>query len=190
MANFSFFKKSISIRNYSLFLVFIYLIILPLIFIFNSEIFVFSLNKNNNYLLILFIMIFSILFFIILFNKLNLKLKFKYLPIEKIIIGISYGFLFAFSEELIFRGLIQNFIKNYFENFIFVLFISSLIFGIAHLPNGADFNIKKLNYMFCTLAFFAGLFLGFLYEITSSLFFPILLHTIFTSSLFLFYNDD
>ncbi len=182
-------KRKIILRKYSSYLILIYLIFIPLLLILKPEIFVYSFTFDNNLFKLISIFIITFIIFSILFKK--LKLKFQIHTFSKFAVGIFYGFLFAFSEELFFRGIIQSFIASHISNIILVIVLSSVIFGLAHLPNGAKgVNIKTWNWKFCALSFLAALPLSMLYAITNSLLLPTLLHTIFTSSLFLFYVEE
>jgi membrane protease YdiL (CAAX protease family) len=100
--------------------------------------------------------------------------------LPKIIFTIFYAVLFAVPEEIIFRGLVQGTLATIIENTAITVIISSLIFGLAHLPNGANsLHLKDWNWKFCIIACLAGLPLGIAFAITGSLFIPTLLHVLF-----------
>jgi len=61
----------------------------------------------------------------------------------------------ALPEEILFRGIIQHSIESRLKNRVFALLIASLIFGAAHLNNGA-----MPNYKYFALASIAGVFYG------------------------------
>lgn len=92
---------------------------------------------------------------------------------------ISYAFLFAIPEEIIFRGVIVNFLQSYTTNLMIVVGLSSIFYGLAHLPNSAkSWNPKDWNWKFTMLTLFIGIPLGLLFLSTGSLLYPILLHVL------------
>ncbi|MFN8674139.1 MAG: type II CAAX endopeptidase family protein [Candidatus Sericytochromatia bacterium] len=91
-------------------------------------------------------------------NILDEMLIGKLLPIDALPIAIFSGI----SEEIFFRGVLQNSLG---------LIPASLIFALLHFP-GKDFAIYAL------WTFFAGLLFGNLYEITQNIFIPIVAHII------------
>jgi len=85
--------------------------------------------------------------------------------------------LFApFIEELLFRGFLQSFLKNYFS-YKTSIFITSFLFSIFHFSNSQ----KISNIPILITLFFLGSFLGFLFEKQKSLTSPIVLHATFNS---------
>lgn len=98
--------------------------------------------------------------------------------ITSLCIAFVYSTLFAIPEEILFRGIIQNFFQAHLDSFLAIL-ISSLIFGLAHLLNGArSFHPGDWSWQFSSLAFLAGLPLGMLYWLTGNLLMPTLLHLV------------
>ena len=88
--------------------------------------------------------------------------------------------LIAIPEEIIFRAYIQGNLHLFTSNIIAVIIISSFIFGIAHLPNGArGFRPREWNWKLAAMCFVAGLYLGLAYFLTNSLVEPVILHTLF-----------
>ena len=158
-------------------IIILYLIILPLIIMFMPQILNYHIYLTNFPTAII-IFLFSVFAFLILFRK---KMDNKViLDKKKIPLIILYSLIIAFSEELIFRGLIQGYFQNLLGNLLFPILISSAIFGLVHLPNGSKGLSPKLwNWKFALLAFIAGLLLGFLFGLTKSLLLPSLLHTFF-----------
>ena len=109
---------------------------------------------------------------------------FYFFGLWRAIFGIFYGVLFAFPEEIIFRGVIQTWLQNHIASTAIAILFSSLIFGIAHLPNGAKgFHPKLWNWKFSALAFLAGLPLGVIFAFTKSLFVPTLLHVFLVAAM-------
>lgn len=118
------------------------------------------------------------------------KWRISYFNVNALVISIAYGILFAVPEEIIFRGLVQGFLTDYF-NITVVILLSSFVFGAAHLFNGAkSFYPQDWNWHFSVRVFFAGLPLGLLYWLTNSLFMPTILHTIFVSVIFFVSRND
>jgi len=75
-------------------------------------------------------------------------------------------FLFiAIPEELLFRGLLQNWIERATSRHILSLILASIVFGAAHLNNGAPIP----NYRYFLMAAIAGLFYGGVWQRTRSL---------------------
>lgn len=77
--------------------------------------------------------------------------------------------IFAFSEELFFRGIIfQSLLEKYNPNFVIIIFSS--IFGLAHFfnPNASIFSVVN--------TIFAGILMSYMYFHTKSLWFPISFH--------------
>lgn len=99
---------------------------------------------------------------------------------------ISIVILAPVTEELLFRGLLFNFLKNRFGTKAAV-FISALLFAIFHYSHAQGLgNISLI----LSLTFF-GAMLAIFYLMTSSLLYPILLHAIFNllSSLRILFFD-
>jgi membrane protease YdiL (CAAX protease family) len=177
--------KNNAIFLYHLIVIILYLIIIPLILIFARRTFDYHFSYNN-FLWVISIIGFSIIGFFYLFRKeINFnKDKFRN---YKILLVVIYAMIFGFSEELIFRGLIQGFFNIYFKNILICILLSSAIFGLAHLLNGAkSFHVKEWNWKFAFIAFLAGLPLGALFALTGSLLMPCVLHVILILCLQLF----
>ncbi|MEX0693625.1 MAG: type II CAAX endopeptidase family protein [Rhodospirillales bacterium] len=53
------------------------------------------------------------------------------------LVDLSLGLaLVAFSEELLFRGIMKRLLESVIENKIAIIFVASLIFGLMHWPGG------------------------------------------------------
>ena len=137
---------------YHLCMIVLYLILIPIFIIFTPNAINYKFTYNNLFPITLIICL-SILSFFCLFRRKigvdKIKLKFpSYLSV------ILYGLIIAFAEEIIFRGLIQSLIQSHFIDTLSPILLSSLIFGIAHLPNGAkSFNFKGWNWRFAGIVF-------------------------------------
>ena len=153
----------------------LYVFLIPLVFIFIPG----SLNYNFAYdKLALAIMAIACVFFAIFIWRFKKFSDFKFSTVFK---AALYGLIFAFPEETIFRGIIQGFFQAQYSNPAIAILLSSLVFGIAHLPNGAkSFNSRDWNWKFAAVAFLAGLPLGLMFALTQSLLLSILLHILFT----------
>jgi hypothetical protein len=71
----------------------------------------------------------------------------------------------AIPEELLFRGLIQNWFQRLTGHRAVALLMASVIFGGAHLNNGPPIP----NYKYFLMATIAGFFYGFVWQKTGSL---------------------
>jgi membrane protease YdiL (CAAX protease family) len=71
----------------------------------------------------------------------------------------------AISEELLFRGLIQNWFERMTGRRIVGLILAAIVFGASHLNNGPPIP----NYKYFLLASIAGVFYGFVWQATGSL---------------------
>jgi len=105
----------------------------------------------------------------------------------RVILAVLYGVMFAFPEEIFFRGIIQGFFQEYYTNIATAVLLSALIFGIAHLFNGArGFYPLSWNWKLSGITFLAGLLLGLIFALTNSLFIPTLLHAFLVAGFKLF----
>ena len=81
-------------------------------------------------------------------------------------------------EEIFYRGLLYNKLKEISNAFIAV-FISSILFAFLHMP-GYGFNIKMFSLVL------DGILLTYCYEKTNNIYVPILVHSINNFFIFLF----
>ena len=81
-------------------------------------------------------------------------------------------------EEILYRGLLYNKLKQISNAFI-ALFISSILFAFLHIP-GYGFNIKIFPLVL------DGILLTYCYEKTDNIYVPILVHSINNFFIFLF----
>jgi|SRR3989338_1347510 len=108
------------------------------------------------------------------------KIKLQNLKFQQIALMLVYASAFAVPEEIIFRGVIQGTIQNYINNTFIIIFISSAIFGLAHLSNGGKgLHPKDWNWRLAAVTFLAGLPLSLSFAITGSLLIPTVLHACF-----------
>ena len=83
---------------------------------------------------------------------------------------VTIGFLPAFTEELLFRGILFRWIEEFAGSWI-ALTLTSLLFGLAHI-----FNPGATWFSSFAIAVEAGLLLGGAYMLTRSLWMPVGLH--------------
>ena len=183
-------KNLLDISKYKFWIIVIYIILFPLFYIFTPD----ALRYNfatENFGQILLIVLVTFLSFYLLNLYFNFrKIGWQNLPFSKILLVFVYALLFAIPEEIIFRGIIQSGIQNYIDNTFLVIIISSGIFGLAHLPNGANgLHIKSWNWSYATNTLLAGLPLCIIFAITDSLLIPTLLHAFFLIFFKLFTNE-
>lgn len=95
---------------------------------------------------------------------------------------LKFAFIFfaiAIPEEVLFRGFIQNVIKEKVK-FFPALFTASIIFGLAHLNNPVATSVSRFgvpNYWYALFGMIAGIGYGYVYEKRRSLLSSVLLHT-------------
>lgn len=119
-------------------------------------------------------------------------LKFKGLDIHdfkrnNILLTVAYAAVFSIPEEILFRGIVQGLLFSELKSPVLMIFLSSLIFGLAHLFNGlTSTSVKGLNWKFSGITFIGGIPLGTLYWLTGSLLLPTILHILFIAFLRLY----
>ncbi len=107
------------------------------------------------------------------------------------LISLYASILISIPEEILFRGLIQTYLYSISYDVILPLLISSLIFGLSHILNGAKgISPSKWNGKLVVMTFLAGIFLGYSFYITGSLVVPIVLHTVFILIIKVFIKDE
>ena len=86
---------------------------------------------------------------------------------------LSLGILFftAWPEEFLFRGLLQNMLSRASSNDLAGWWTASVLFGLSHLP-----NMGFPNWRYAILASIAGLFYGWTWRKTGSIFASALVH--------------
>lgn len=78
----------------------------------------------------------------------------------------------GWPEELLFRGLLQNFLSRASKSDFAGLWTASMLFGLSHITN----NNKFPNWRYVVLAAIAGLFYGWTWKRTGSIFASALVH--------------
>ncbi len=81
------------------------------------------------------------------------------------------------AEEFLFRGLLQSWLKQRFENRMIAIAISALVFALFHYSSEQGVT----NFQLLTTLFLLGSFLGYLYEKYNTLWASIGLHSTFNS---------
>ncbi|UTC68338.1 MULTISPECIES: CPBP family intramembrane glutamic endopeptidase [unclassified Treponema] len=108
---------------------------------------------------------------ILILEKLQRPRFEPFMLISTVIIGPVF-------EEIFYRGLMYNKLKEISNDFIAV-FISSMFFAFLHIP-GYGFNIKMFSLVL------DGILLAYCYEKTNNIYVPILIHSINNFFIFLF----
>ena len=94
----------------------------------------------------------------------------KTVPIRKVTItGIYMFFWVALSQELFFRGIIQNFLSQWLGSWV-ALILGTIIFGLAHV----NYQGRQMVLM----AACAGLFYGLVYLLTGNVLCAVICHTV------------
>jgi membrane protease YdiL (CAAX protease family) len=88
----------------------------------------------------------------------------------RLIATFSAAIMASVAEELLFRGVLFRNLERAFGTFV-ALFVSALLFGLAHIVNPDSTLIGSL-----AIAIEAGLLLALAYVVTRNLWFPIGLH--------------
>ena len=94
----------------------------------------------------------------------------KMLPFD----AISIFLLTAWPEEFLFRGLLQNSLSRSLSSEHAGWFTASVIFGLAHITNNGVFP----NWKYAILATIAGLFYGWTWRKTNSIFASAIVHAL------------
>jgi membrane protease YdiL (CAAX protease family) len=87
--------------------------------------------------------------------------------------GLSFAILLftAWPEELLFRGLLQNFLSRASKSDLAGWWTASMLFGLSHIT-----NMHFPNWKYVVLASIAGLFYGWTWRRTGSIFASALVH--------------
>ena len=86
-------------------------------------------------------------------------------------LSIAILFFTAFPEELLFRGLLQNFLSRATNSDTVGWIAASILFGFSHIT-----NLHFPNWRYVLLASIAGLFYGWTWRKTNSIFASALVH--------------
>lgn len=178
------------VSRYKLFLIGLYAAIFPIFVIYKPDVLNYGIATSHLGSVLAITAVFLLVFY-----ALNLKFKVRKIAWQKLsLLQASLIFIysasFAIPEEIIFRGLIQGAVQNVFNSTILIVLISSIIFGLAHLPNGSrGFRVKDWNWQFCAITFVAGIPLGIVFVETNNLFAPTLLHSLFLI-LYMMFTED
>jgi len=172
----------LSKSKYHSFVIAFYVLICGYFFYFIPFPFSYFTINNGDIFLSFSIFVFAIVTLFIVNNFLygdNLGINKKNL--SQILFIVFYSvILFALPEEILFRGIVQNKIELMTSNVFIIVIFSALIFGIAHLLNGAkNLHPTNWNWKLVIITFTAGLYLSFAYYITGSLVIPVILHSLF-----------
>ncbi|WP_213318458.1 CPBP family intramembrane glutamic endopeptidase [Chlamydiifrater volucris] len=99
--------------------------------------------------------------------------------VSSLLLAFSVAILLPISEEIVFRGFLQNFLKKKLSvrN---SLILSSIFFSLAHIENSLG------SLIFVPVIFILSLMIGFVYEKERSLLAPTLLHALYNSTQLIF----
>lgn len=168
------------ITKYHSTIIVLYTFIIFLLSLTTPEVFQFGLGNVVAWKVVglVFISVLAFSVYVHVFEKRSVREILQNLSFKTFLL-VPYVLIIGVSEEIIFRGLIQSYFAIYFSDAIAVVF-SSIVFGLAHLPNGAKgTSPKKWNWKFASLAFFGGLIFGSAYALTGTLLLPTALHVSF-----------
>lgn len=161
------------IPTYHRSVILLYIVITPLLIFFWKDGFSYDIRSGNLAYAII-IAVVSVFLFLWL---LNVKRNSWNRSCSTVTIALTYALLFAIPEEIIFRGIVQGSLGSYLDNAILAVILSSAIFGLAHIYNGAKGpGLRSSNWQLVGLTFLAGLPLGTIYVLTDSLLLPTVLH--------------
>lgn len=185
-------KKYLTISKYTLCVIGLYVIMFPLFFIFTPNALRYGygfITTNLGQVILIIVGTFLVSYLLNSFFHFR-KIGWRNLKFSQIVLATTYAALVAVPEEIIFRGIIQSTLQNSIHNLLMVAVISSAIFGLAHLPNGASgLHPKDWNWPLVTVSFLVGLPLSLIFAITNSLLIPTLLHAFFLIFLKLFTKE-
>lgn len=152
----------------------LYLVATPIIFFVASDVLSFRLHTDN--LLPAFVIAACSTLGFLLYLVAIRKPKYTH----NIVVIVVYGLLFAFPEEVIFRGLVQTYLHGIVSSSVLVIFLSAAIFGVAHVLNKASsLTPTGWNWNLVALTFIGGIPLAWIFALTQNLLIPTALHTIF-----------
>lgn len=97
----------------------------------------------------------------------------SFMPLSFLSSFIAILLFIGIPEELLFRGLIQNFLESRWGRNLVSLAVASAVFGAAHLNNG-----DAPNWSYALMATVAGIFYGLAYRWTGSVFGAALVHAL------------
>ncbi len=176
--------------KYKIFIVGLYVILFPLFFIFTPHALRYDFSTVNLPLLVLLVAGTVLAFYLLNLFFGFYQIEWRHPTFSESIWRVVYAVLFAVPEEIIFRGIVQGALQNSLSNVVLIVFISSAVFGLAHVPNGAGgLHITDWNWQFAAITFLAGLPLGLTFALTGSLLVPTLLHALFLAFFLLFIRE-
>jgi len=181
----------LELSRYHLFIITLYVIFCPLIFILTPLRPSFALTDNALQLtILLFLGILASLYLLNPFLRFG-RINFSPLKPTTLLWILFYStILIALPEELIFRGVLQVLLQNHIPATPSVIALSALIFGAAHLLNRApSLNPRFYNWNLAGASFVVGIFLGIAFALTQSLAVPIILHSLTLIFLKLFVKE-
>ncbi len=127
-------------------------------------------NLFRGFLIAFFILFSSLLILSLVFD---LKWNFSSTSIDSVLFTFSTSIIIGCSEEMYFRGFLNNVLLNNRVSFVSTAIISSVIFSVAHIMS---FNPAETSYFWYLGIFFMGLLFSYLYKRFDSIFVPIGVH--------------
>jgi membrane protease YdiL (CAAX protease family) len=98
-------------------------------------------------------------------------------PFSYMLLYLITYILIAFSEEYLFRALLQSRLETVFRNKLNSIAFASLLFGLIHIPINSRMYEWPLSITFCLgINTFGGLIYGYIYYKTRSLWLVTIVH--------------
>ncbi len=168
-------------RPYTIALAVIYSLLLPIVYFFDPSLFDYSVRAEYLPIAVAILFASALSLYVACRVMRDTTTQARSRPsVRSIALALGYIAMISIAEELLFRGIIQGYFQTVIANTVLVVLFSSLLFGVAHLPNDAKgIHPLRWNWRLAGIAFLGGIPLGALYALTGSLLFPILLHAIF-----------
>jgi membrane protease YdiL (CAAX protease family) len=89
----------------------------------------------------------------------------------------------AWPEEFLFRGLLQNMLSQRLRSDFAAILLASVLFGLSHITNG-----HTPNWRYAALASIAGLFYGWVWRKTGSIFASAMVHALVDATWHFFFR--
>jgi hypothetical protein len=98
-------------------------------------------------------------------------------------LGIAILFFTAWPEEFLFRGLLQNMLSRSYKSDLAGWWTASVLFGFSHIT-----NLGFPNWRYVILASIAGIFYGWTWRKTNSIFASAIVHALVDTTWHLFFR--
>ena len=108
------------------------------------------------------------------------SIKFKFMYPSYIVIWLVHACWVGFSEEVIYRGILQNVLTHFFRGHSApAIVIAALVYGYSNIGLGTDVFL---------LTAVSGLFYGILYLASRQLRYPVILHVLLSTMYLVFFS--